>query len=306
MNNVEHAVILIDKPVGQTSFETISEVRRLLGISKIGHSGTLDKYASGLLVTCTGQATKLTQYFIQDDKRYTATIRYGVSTDSLDRDGMVLEERPTSSITRENIMSASMKMKGEILQRPPLFSAIKVKGKRASDLTREGTVVSLDERMITILDFAVYDIQLDNARFSIDIHCSKGTYVRSIARDIGEDLGTGAYLESLRRISSGPFFVTDAATVDEVSAYARGASISKNFVKKPTVALDGNGFMTVNRTGRDKIAKGVYFSRQDVIDIQPKLGKMFIIVDEEKNLVAIADVDTEIWQIRFKNVFIAV
>ncbi|MDR3238144.1 MAG: tRNA pseudouridine(55) synthase TruB, partial [Spirochaetia bacterium] len=196
-----NAVLLIDKTEGMTSFDTISVVRRLIKQRKVGHSGTIDSFASGLLALCTGANTKLTKYFMAKDKRYRADIQLGIRTDTDDPTGNVLEKKPFSGITEADVQRVLVGFKGEQMQLPPLYSALKIKGERASDIARRGEHVSLEPRRVFIsaIDMTAYDSAL--GRISIEVLCSKGTYIRSIARDAGGILGTGAHCSALRRVS---------------------------------------------------------------------------------------------------------
>ena len=307
MDIFNNAVILLDKPVDRTSFECIGEVRRLTGIRKVGHSGTLDKFASGLLVICTGQATKLTRYFLEGNKRYTGKIQYGVVTDTFDTEGEVIERNFSGDVKESDILALKNRYSGKMLQEPPVYSALKVNGRRASDLVRQGKEVKLDKREVKIFNLDIFDIDLKNSIFSIDVSCSKGTYIRSIARDMGNDLGTGAHLLSLRRIESGHFSVKQAVTLDELKAFIEGKEVSKEFIKKPAEALKNYGYIIVKNSAKEKIFNGVYFKEDDICEIVEKgdenQDNFYIILDEDKNLIAIAEVNIGIWQIKYQNVF---
>ncbi|OHD67973.1 MAG: tRNA pseudouridine(55) synthase TruB [Spirochaetes bacterium RBG_16_49_21] len=298
-----NAVLLIDKPEGKTSHETVMEVKRLTGADKIGHSGTLDRFASGLLIHCTGPSTKLARFLLEDDKTYTGTMRLGKSTDTHDREGAVIEEKPVCAVTREEIMDAAGRFKGKILQVPPRFSALKINGKRASDRARDGESVELAGRMVTIYEFGIYDIDLDAARFRFQVRCSKGTYIRSIARDMGRILGTGAYLEALRRTGSGLFSIDQAVTISTLNDYLGGAPVNKSFIVRPIEALKNYGMIVVTESSRRRILNGACFDIEGAVKIIDKGEKLFIIADEDQNLIAIAEMDIKKWQIKYLNVF---
>jgi tRNA pseudouridine55 synthase len=303
LKDLLNAILLIDKPEGKTSHETIKETQRITGASKIGHAGTLDRFASGLLIHCTGQATKLARYLLEDDKSYSGTIKLGVSTDTHDLEGNVTEIRESISVTSENIIAAARGFTGDIVQVPPQFSALKIKGKRASDRVRRGERVTLAGRKVRINDFTVFDIDLDNSRFSFRVSCSKGTYIRSLARDMGQILGTGAYVETLRRTAAGIFSIDEAVTLPQLDEYVKGAPIDPQFIVTPVQALRNYGMMVVNGGARERILNGANFDVDSAIDIVDKGGKVFIIADEEGNLIAIADMDLNKWQIKYLNVF---
>ncbi|HRX47770.1 MAG TPA: tRNA pseudouridine(55) synthase TruB, partial [Spirochaetota bacterium] len=302
ISGFNNAVILLDKPAGQTSFDTISQLRRLSGIRKVGHSGTLDKFASGLLVICTGGATKLTRYFLESDKRYTGIIKLGLETDTCDITGEVLSEKSVSGVTADMIKGAVSGFAGWMKQMPPVYSSLKVGGKRASDRVRAGEEVILEERDIRIDRFDITGINGDTGEVEFDILCSKGTYIRSIARDLGEKLGTGGCLKALRRVQSGPFSIDRAADMDAVKKFVDGTG-DGSFILEPAEALEGFGTMTVNEKAAAKIMNGALFSRLDVVLHENRGLKPYMIEDEEKNLIAIAEIDIENWQITYHSVF---
>ncbi len=301
--DLKNDILLIDKPEGITSYETISRVQRITGADKTGHAGTLDRFASGLLIVCNGRSTKLARYLLEDDKSYAGTVRLGVSTDTDDREGTVTAERPTGSVTGEDILACVRKLTGELLQQPPLYSALKINGRRASDRARDGEKIELSPRKIRVHDFEVLDIDLDSGRFSFRVHCTKGTYVRSLARDLGEMLGTGAHLESLRRTGAGIFRIEDAVTLEELDAYVRSGGPDRPFRVSPPEALSGYGRIIVEICVRDRILNGSAFPREGAVSIDDRGGKIFIIMDESENLIAIADVDIQKWHIKYLNVF---
>lgn len=302
ISGFNNAVILLDKPAGKTSFDTISGLKRLAGIKKIGHSGTLDKFASGLLVICTGGATRLTRYFLESDKRYTGIIRLGIETDTCDITGEVVSQMGFAGITGEMVKEAVSGFSGWMKQNPPVYSSLKVGGKRASDRVRMGEEVLLEERDIRIDRFDITGFNGDTGEVGFDIVCSKGTYIRSIARDLGEKLGTGGCLSALRRVESGPFSIDRAADMDAVSRYVNGDG-DGFFIMEPAEALKGFGTMTVNETAAAKIMNGALFSRFDVISHENRGIKPYMIEDEEKNLIAIAEIDIDKWQIIYHSVF---
>ncbi len=301
--DMRDAVILVDKPEGKTSFETVSEVRRIIGAGKAGHSGTLDRFASGLLVVCTGRYTRLTRFLLEEDKCYTGTVRLGVTTDTDDREGAVIDERSAESVSMDDILACAGRLTGELMQVPPRYSALKIRGRRASDRARSGERVELKERRVTVHEFDVLEHDRSGFRFSFLIRCSKGTYVRSLARDMGEMLGTGAHLETLRRIASGHFRVDDAATLEDLATYAAGSLLDGRCVIHPAEALRECGRIMVDDRGRGLVLNGSVFSPESALKIEEGAGKTFIILDENENLIAIADADIQKWHVRYVNVF---
>lgn len=209
MKNVVSGVLVVDKPIGLTSHDVVQIIRRGTGIRRAGHTGTLDPRASGVLVVLIGPAVRLSEYVSASDKRYQATIRLGSSTDTYDADGiMTSSEVPIDEITEEQFNEVLEKFIGEIEQVPPPYSAVKVKGKKAYEMAREGEDVELTPRKINVYSLEV--LEWDPPEVVIDVYCSSGTYVRSLANDLGNALGCGAYLVGLRRTKSGRFTLRDA------------------------------------------------------------------------------------------------
>jgi len=194
-------LILLNKKPGVTSFEALGEVKRALGTGKVGHTGTLDKFAQGLLVVLTGRALRLTPWFSHCDKQYRGRIHFGAETDTLDPEGNVIAEAQPPS--RERAEQAIKTFKGEIMQKPPVFSAIHINGQRASKLARSGEVPEMKERAVTIYDLKLEEWQPPFA--DIFVHCSSGTYIRSLARDIAIAAGSRAHLSSLLRTQVAAF-----------------------------------------------------------------------------------------------------
>lgn len=201
-------VILIDKPLDWTSFDAVKKVRILTGISKVGHAGTLDPLATGLLIICTGAFTKKISLYMGMEKEYTGTITIGATTPTYDLESKPGQFKDISNITEDDIYAATKQFTGDILQIPPLHSAIKKDGKPVYLLARKGKTIELEPRKITISLFEITAISLPVIHFKVQ--CSTGTYIRSLANDLGVALDTGAYLSSLRRTRIGDFCVDDA------------------------------------------------------------------------------------------------
>jgi tRNA pseudouridine55 synthase len=215
-------VLVVAKPVGPTSHDIVGLVRRLTGTKRVGHGGTLDPFASGVLPIFVGKATRLVEYHLRDDKRYRATVCFGASSTTDDLEG-ALTPASGPPPTRSEVEAALDRFRGEIAQRPPAYSAIKVAGRRAYALARAGKDVELPPRTVTIhrLEIVSWDDATPGEPIAIvDVECSAGTYVRSLARDLGEAVGSGAYLGALTRTASGPFAIDEALALDEVRAAA--------------------------------------------------------------------------------------
>lgn len=215
METATDQLLLINKPVGWTSFDVVNKLRYKLKIKKIGHAGTLDPLATGLLILCTGKMTKRIDEFQAQEKEYTGKFIIGQSTPSHDLETEVSEMKDISAISEAEIIEASKKFLGTIQQIPPLHSAIKVDGKRAYKMARKGKELELKPREVKIAAFDIVEIKKPAVSFRIV--CSKGTYIRSIARDFGNALGVGAYLTELCRTRIGEFNLKDALTIDEIS-----------------------------------------------------------------------------------------
>ncbi len=203
-------IVVIDKPEGMSSNEAVQKVKRLFGARKVGHTGSLDPLATGVLPLCLGEATKLSQYLLASDKKYRARVKLGIATDSGDADGRTLSERPTQGIGWADIEQVLARFRGEIQQTPPMFSAVKHKGQPLYKLARQGIEVEREARTVTI--YANELLAVEGDEFEMETHCSKGTYVRAIAADMGEMLGCGAHVTALRRSQAGPYDESDTVT----------------------------------------------------------------------------------------------
>lgn len=206
-------LIIVDKPVGPTSHKIVSLVRKGTGVRKVGHAGTLDPRASGVLVLCLGPATRLSEFLSTSSKRYEAVISFGASTQTYDAEGPVVR-RSESIPSLGDIQAVLPEFRGEIEQVPPPYSAIKVKGEKAYKLARSGKVVSLDPRRVTIHHLEVLKYQ--PPELVLDIECTAGTYIRSLAHDLGERISSGAHLANLRRTKAGPFSLEDAVPLPKL------------------------------------------------------------------------------------------
>lgn len=214
-----HGVILIDKAPGMTSNDVVQKCKRLFFAEKAGHTGALDPLATGVLPICLGEATKFSQYLLDSDKIYESEFRFGLTTDTCDSDGEVLEESDPSAITESLIEAAMEKYRGDIEQVPPMYSALKKDGQPLYKLAREGKEVEREARPVTIYSYELLEFTPGSeAMAKVRIHCSKGTYVRSLAQDLGADLGVGAHVAKLRRVKTANFEIGDARTLESLEA----------------------------------------------------------------------------------------
>lgn len=209
-----NGVLVLDKQPGMSSNDALQRVKHIFHAAKAGHTGSLDPLATGVLPLCFGEATKLSQYLLDSDKRYWTTVLLGVRTDSGDADGKVIRERPVVGVTAVRIEAALQRFIGEIDQVPSMFSAVKHQGQPLYKLARQGIEVERKARRITVFECRM--VAFRDTEFDLEIHCSKGTYVRSIAEELGEDLGCGAHVTALRRLKAGPFSVEDLVTMEHL------------------------------------------------------------------------------------------
>ncbi|MFN3403165.1 MAG: tRNA pseudouridine(55) synthase TruB [Cytophagaceae bacterium] len=205
-------VLLIDKPYDWSSFDVVRKIRNTIKIKKIGHAGTLDPLATGLLILCTGKKTKEINVYQDWEKEYTGKLVLGKTTPSCDLETEVDNETDISNLTKEEVLAKTAIFSGTIQQAPPCFSAIKVNGKRAYKHARKGEMIEMKEREVVVKEFEIKSIDWPVVEFRVV--CSKGTYIRSLARDFGQALGVGAYLQELRRTRIGEFNVSDAHILD--------------------------------------------------------------------------------------------
>ncbi|MDD3579565.1 MAG: tRNA pseudouridine(55) synthase TruB [Desulfobacca sp.] len=212
MKPAGQGIIVIDKPAGISSFGVVKAVRRILKVKKIGHLGTLDPFATGVLPLCLNEATKLVPFLIEESKTYQATLRLGAETDTQDLGGNIIKECPDLPEV-DHIVPVIKSFEGEQCQVPPMYSALRYQGQRLYHLARQGLTLEVNPRRITIYRLAIGDISLPEVTFTVT--CSKGTYIRTLAADIGRQLGCGAYLRALRRLQVGPFSLSQALALPE-------------------------------------------------------------------------------------------
>jgi len=215
----ESGILLVDKPVGWTSHDVVQFVRKRFRFRKVGHCGTLDPTATGLLVLVLGRATKLSARLTNQDKVYRGVMELGVETSTDDSEGEVIARRDASGVTRESLEEAFDRFTGEIEQIPPMTSAVKKGGRPLYKLARKGVEIDREPKRVVIHELQLLDFRPPEVEF--ELHCSKGTYVRTLCADIGRDLGCGAYLKTLRRLASGRFRVEDAVPVEDMKNWER-------------------------------------------------------------------------------------
>jgi tRNA pseudouridine55 synthase len=281
--------LLVDKPQGWTSHDVVAKVRGIVGMKKVGHAGTLDPMATGLLVLALGPATRLLRFVQSLPKEYEATAVLGVATDSLDADGAVLSREPMP-VTQRDVEGVLDRFRGPIMQTPPMVSARKVGGKRLYELARQGTTVEREARRVTIHELEVSDFApSDYPELGLRIVCSTGTYVRTLADDIAAALGGRAHLSALRRIRNGSLHVAAARSLEQLSVAADSGEI-ESVVLAPTLALSDLPAIEVGSDLVAAIANGRRLER-DMVDIAPGFAGMVRVVDPAGRLLAVSRVE---------------
>jgi len=292
-NDTMSGVLVVDKPVGMTSHEVVQIIRRGTNIRRAGHTGTLDPRASGVLVILIGPAVRLSEYVSASDKRYQAVIRLGASTDTYDSDGQVTRTNPID-ITEAQFETELKKFIGEIEQTPPPYSAIKMQGRPAYEMAREGEEVEMQPRIINVYSLDV--IEWAPPEVTVDVHCSSGTYVRSLAYELGEKLGCGAMLTGLRRTKSGRFTLKDAVPLRKLIESFDNNSWY-NFVIPAAEALAEWSALTLNNEQVEAIRHG------HRIPGEGKAGEMVRGITEQGELVALLEFDETAKEFQPRKVF---
>lgn len=274
-------LLLVDKPVGMTSHDAVALARRALRTRRIGHAGTLDPFASGLLVLLVGRATRLLPYLDGEPKVYEATVRFGSETDTGDLTGSVVREAPVA--TPAAVESAIPRLTGVVLQRPPSFSAKKVGGERAYHAARRGETIELRPVPVTVHGWTLGEWR--GAELDVEVTCGGGTYVRALARDLGELADSAAHLTRLRRIRSGPFLVEEALPVEALAEQGREG------LRPPLHAVGSLPKQMLDADEVQRVARGIPVDARSA-------GERAALVDESNELLAIAERAGDRWQPR--------
>ena len=273
----------IDKPAGMTSHDVVARIRRGLRVKKVGHAGTLDPMATGVLIVCVGTATRLSEYVMQSTKRYRARVRLGVTTDTYDADGEILAQTDASHISREDVERVLAPFVGDIAQVPPMYSAIKQGGRKLYKMARAGETVERAPRAVSIHRLEVSEWALPE--FTLDVTCSAGTYIRSLAYDLGAALGVGAHLAGLERTASGVFTLDNTVSLAELLA----AGDWRGLLVRPQEALDWP-IVQLNDADADHVKHGRTFPAPDVPE-----GTLAMAVELDE-LVAVLRGDGGVWE----------
>ena len=276
-------IIIINKPKGGSSHKCVGAVRKAMNMKKVGHTGTLDPEASGVLPILIGTATRAAEFLTAEDKKYKATILLGTKTDTLDMAGTVLEENPVT-VTEDEVRDAVASFVGDISQIPPMYSAIQVNGQRLYHLARQGIDIEREARNVTIFSIDIEDISLPYV--TINVHCSKGTYIRTLASDIGDKLGCGACIKDLCRTASGTYSIEDAITPEELLKLSEEGRADEVIIPIDT-AFSQYGAIRLDKTKADRVKNGVpiYYKGK-------KQGNFYRLYDENGVFIALSQADT--------------
>lgn len=284
-----NGIININKPLGITSHDVVYRLRKLLGIKKIGHTGTLDPDASGVLPMCIGRGTKVADMLTAKDKQYVAEMTLGLATDTLDASGTVTETAEIN-VTEQDIENAIQKFVGDIEQIPPMYSAIKVDGKKLYELAREGVEIERKPRSVRIDNIEVLDIDLEENKISIRVDCSKGTYIRTLCDDIGRELGCFAHMSKLERTKSGRFDIKDAYTLLQIEEMLKNGDMG--FLVPVDVVFEEYERLTITEKKAKKMCNGTQISVQGLVE-----GKTYRVYDEKGNFLTISKAENGLLKI---------
>ncbi|MBX7257161.1 MAG: tRNA pseudouridine(55) synthase TruB [Candidatus Hydrogenedentes bacterium] len=288
-----NGILLVDKPAGLTSHDVVDRIRRAAGMRRVGHTGTLDPAATGLLILCLGPATRLSEFLTGLDKVYEGTMRLGLTTDSYDLDGKVVAEKPVPPVTAERIQSIFDTMTGTIMQVPPMVSAVKVGGERLYKMARKGVVVEREPRPVTIREFTLLELAPPDVQFRV--RCTRGTYARSLCHDVGELLGCGAALAALRRTFVGPHSVDTAKPVE----YFQNPESVRSCLLNVDSALELPQ-VTVRRSSRPMVSSGGLLGIDDLTAPCPVQDGWIQVKSEAGELLALGEVHLSCGQVRIQ------
>ena len=279
-----NGIIVIDKPQGLTSARVVARVKKISKAKRVGHTGTLDPFATGVLVCCVNKATRLSRFLVYGQKRYDGVMRLGTRTDTQDFTGRVVSEEPYMGVTSDDVREAFRRFLGVTSQKPPAYSALKHQGVPLYKLARQGTVVEKPARPISIYALEVVDISLPDVRF--EVCCSEGTYVRTMCADIGEVLGCGAHLTALCRTETGGFTLEEAVSLETLAEVAARGDIAEHVVPMSVALRDMPGVL-----GDDDLVQKIQLGRpvtdREVAPMAEKAWPWIKITDNAGNLVAV-------------------
>ncbi len=296
-----NGVVIVDKPAGTSSARVLAEVKRLCNAKKAGHAGTLDPFATGVLVCCLNQATRLASFFLHDWKKYRGTLHLGVETDTQDPTGQVLSEKDASAVTAADVRRVAAHFTGTIEQVPPVYSALKHKGTPLYRLARIGQPVQKPPRKVTIAQLTILEIAIPFVSF--EVTCSAGTYIRTLCTDIGRQLKCGGHLKALQRLESSGFTIAEAVTLDDLAALAATDRLDDRLISMAD-ALRGMPAVTVDRELAEGIGHGQWVDRSDLADgphLEP--AAVFKVLDKNGRLLAVMSSPEEGQRLNYSCVF---
>lgn len=283
-----NGILSVDKPQGLTSFQTVARIKKILHQKKIGHTGTLDPLATGLLLVCLNEATKLATFLQDLEKEYQAVMKLGEETDTQDAQGKIIASSHYYPKSRKEIEDTFCAFKGTIWQVPPMFSAIKKNGVPLYKLAREGKEIKREPRKIEIYKLEITNISPPYIMFKVV--CSKGTYIRSLVYDIGRELGCGAHVTAIKRLRAGTFTIKDALSLDEIMKLAKQGNL-ENIIIPPAKAILSYPAILLNAEFKKRVTDGMPLYVRDLENnnqVDVSHGKKFRLLDEEGKLIAVA------------------
>lgn len=279
-----NGVINVLKDTGMTSFDVVAKIKKIANEKKVGHTGTLDPEASGVLPVCLGKATKIIEYIMENKKIYRVGFKLGIVTDTYDLEGKIIRQSDTSHISKENIEIAINKFLGSIKQIPPMYSALKQNGVRLYELARKGIEVERKARDVVI--YSIENIKINNIQITMDVCCSKGTYIRSLCYDIGEELGVGATMTSLCRIKNGKFNIDEAVSIEEL----RNEGITNHIISIEE-ALNEFDKLIVKSKFTKLLINGVNVFDKRLYIEEPKIEKIYRVYDDTEKFLGLGKRD---------------
>ncbi len=298
MTNETNGILIVDKPQDMTSARVISRIKKISGISKIGHTGTLDPMATGVMICTINRATRLSRFFLACPKKYAAVLQLGIETDTLDATGNILATRPIGSVSEHAVRDACKQFEGEIDQVPPAYSALKHNGVPLYKYARNGIPVTKPPRKVFISYIKIIDINLPEIRF--EAQCSSGTYIRSLCADIGNMLGCGGHLKTLKRIKCGGFDVEDAMPLTDIESHQYLESFNDRLISMSDALSEMTAYVADNAL-MEKIKYGKNIALTDIkidipidtpINMRDAAGNPFIkIIDNKNQLLAVLNPD---------------
>lgn len=282
----ESGILVIDKPQGMSSAQVVARVKKLTGARKAGHAGTLDPFATGVLVCCLNQATRLARFMLTDRKTYAATLFLGVETDTQDPTGTVIARADANAVSRDDLVAVMDRFTGEIMQQPPVYSALKHEGTPLYKLARKGKPVQKPPRPVSVYSMRLMGI--DGPRVNFEVTCSAGTYIRTLCTDMGQMLGCGGHLSALRRLRSSGFAIEEAVSLADLSELAAAGKAAGKVIDMAS-ALRGMPEQVANEALMEKVRFGRPLSARDVLPQSPRTDGLLKLLTPGGGLLAVVE-----------------